>query len=171
VAEDVRRLSPEAAAVVVAILAIVVSIVLFILGRILSRRQERRWRQEAEARRPRPVVNFREVQFHHRPENPGSKLVQVAVIFDVANTGGSAAHNVECHVSLDEEALELDDMHGPNRGFTAALLRPSVPQPYSLNAGIRAYGPTKARYKCVYNEGVAEGELIVVVPHPPAHQA
>lgn len=84
----------------------------------VSRKQLRLAQEQAELR-PQLVVSFREVAFHYHPPDPGSEYVQVAIVFDIANNGRSAAHNVTCKFRLEEQHLVPDDMHGPNRDFSA----------------------------------------------------
>ena len=130
----------------------------------VSKNQLRLAQEEAELR-PQVAVSFNEVVFHYRPPNPGSQYVQVAIVFDIANNGRSATHNVHCEIRLDEEHLELDDMHGENRAFNAPYMGPKSTNPYSINAGIRSYGPTRAHYRCVCDEvGETEGVIEFEVP-------
>ena len=115
--------------------------------------------------RPKLNISFKEVVFHYRPSNPGSRHVQAGIVFNVANDGRSAAHNVRCEIRLDERHLELDDMHGPNHDFFAARLGPSESQPLQVNVAILAYGPTEAHYVCVCDEvGESEGTIRFEVP-------
>jgi hypothetical protein len=130
----------------------------------VSRKQLKLAQEEAELR-PDLEVSFNDVLFHHRPPNPGSRYVQAAIRFYISNNGRSAAHNVHCEIRLDEERLELDDMHGPNRDYSAPYMGPKSTKAYAKNVGIRVYGPTEAHYRCVCDEvGDIEGAIEFEVP-------
>jgi hypothetical protein len=130
----------------------------------VSKKQLRLAQEQAE-RRPRLVVSFREVAFHYRPPDPSSQYVRAAIVFNITNSGRSAAHNVTCEIRLEEQHLVPDDMHGPNRDFSAARLGPSVTTVHSVNVGIRFYGPTNARYRCTCDEvGEVRGVIEFNVP-------
>jgi hypothetical protein len=75
--------------------------------------------QEEAERRPKLVVSFEQVAFHHRPLKPGSKYVQAAIVLDIVNNGRSAAHNVTCEVRFEEQDSVPDDMHGVSRDYFA----------------------------------------------------
>lgn len=154
-------------AVVATIAGIVSVIVTLIYGEVQRRlaRKQLRLAQEEASLRPKLTITVRDVVFHYRPENPGSPLVQAAVVFDVANDGRSAAHNVRCEIRLDERNLEPDDMHGPNHDFFAAHIGPSACLPHQINAGVVSHGLTEARYLCVCDEvGKSEGRIEFEVP-------
>ena len=124
--------------------------------------------EEQATLRPHLVASFKRVVFHYRPPNPGSPLVQAAVIFDVKNEGRSVANNVRCVVRLKEEDLVPDDMHGVNNDFSADRIGPRDWHPHQINVGIRSYGPTEAHYWCVCDEvGETEGDIPFEVPEPP----
>ena len=141
------------------------------VGRWYARRAARVSEEELELTkeqstlRPRLVVSLKTVVFHHRPDPPGSPLVQAAIVFNVTNAGRSAAHNVRCEIRLDERHLELDDLHGENRDFFAERIGPADTKAYSLNVGIVVSGPTEASYTCACDEvGESEGSVAFVVP-------
>ena len=151
-------------AAIAGIVAVVVTIIYGEIQRRSARRQLRLAQEEAELR-PKLVVSLKDVVFHHRPDNPGSRHVQAAVVFNVANDGRTAAHHVRCEVRLDERHLELDDMHGQNRDFFAERLGPSRDAPHQVNVGILTHGPTEAQYVCACDEvGESEGSVAFVVP-------
>jgi hypothetical protein len=130
----------------------------------VSKTQLRLAQEEAELR-PQIVVSFNKVQFHPRPPDPGSRYVQAAIGFDISNNGRSAAHNVHCEIRLDEERLELDDLHGPNHDYSAPYMTPKSTKAYSKKVGILVYGPTEAHYRCVCDEvGDIEGVIEFEVP-------
>jgi hypothetical protein len=121
--------------------------------------------QEQAELRPNLAVSFREVIFHYRPPNPGSEYVQAGIVFDIANNGRSAAHNVRCEIRLDEQRLVLDDTHGPNQIFFEPHIGPLSGRVYQRNVAIHAYGLTKAHYRCVCDEvGETEGQIEFEVP-------
>jgi hypothetical protein len=93
------------------------------LAWLVSRKQLRLAEEEATLR-PRIDVSFRKVAFHYRPDNPGSKYVQAAIGFNIANSGRSAAHNVRCEVRMDEQHLVPDDLHGVNHDFSLSAGAP-----------------------------------------------
>jgi hypothetical protein len=121
--------------------------------------------REQATLRPKLVVSRRDVVPHHRPENPGSPLVQAAVVFNGTNEGRSAAHNVRCEVRLDERHLVLDDMHGVNSAFFAERIGPEDTKVLQRNVGILVHGPTEASYTCWCDEvGKSEGRVALEVP-------
>jgi hypothetical protein len=128
-------------------------------------RKRLRFAEEEATLRPRIDVSFRKVAFHYRPDNPGSKYVQAAIGFNIANSGRSAAHNVRCEVRLDEQHLVPDDLHGVNHDFFREYMGLKSTDAHHVNVGIRSYGPTKAHYRCVCDEvGEIEGDIEFEVP-------
>jgi len=134
------------------------------LAWLVSKKQLRLAQEEAELR-PQLVASLKTVAFHHRPDNPGSQYIQAAIVFDIANKGRSAAHNVTCEFHLEEQHLVPDDMHGVNRDFSAEYMSPSKTLPHQVNVGIRSSGPTKADYRCICDEvGETKGIVEFEVP-------
>jgi hypothetical protein len=89
----------------------------------------------------------------------------VAVVFDITNTGRSAAHNVTCEFTLDERYLVLDDMHGENHDFEQGRIGPASSGVHDVRARTIAPGATEARYRCVYDEvGEIKGVVEFDVP-------
>jgi hypothetical protein len=57
------------------------------------------------------------------------------------------------------------ELHGKNSPFAKEYMGPSQTDPYQINVGIRAYGPTKAHYSCICDEvGEANGDVEFTVP-------
>jgi hypothetical protein len=71
----------------------------------VSRKQLRLAREQATLR-PKIVASFKAVEFHPPlnillpPPDP-----QAAIVFDLANNGRSAAHNVRCEFRFEEQHL------------------------------------------------------------------
>jgi hypothetical protein len=164
VAEDIRAVSWSVVAAIAGIVAVVATIVYGEIQRRLARRQLLLAQEQAELC-PQLAISLREMVYHHRPENPGSRYEQASIVFDVANDGRSAAHNVRCKVRLDERHLVPDDTHGVNRDFSAAHIGPSSDVPLQINVAVLSYGPTEACYHCVCDEvGKSEGRVEFEVP-------
>jgi hypothetical protein len=85
--------------------------------------------------------------------------------FKIVNNGRGAAHNVRCDVSVDEQHLVPDEMHGANNPFRREYMGPKSTDAHCVNVGIRRYGPTKAHFHCICDEGAeAAGEVPFNVP-------
>jgi hypothetical protein len=181
VAEDVRRLKTlEAwASAVTAFVGgmsladwgLVASLLVGIAALLYARRAARVSEEELELAkeqatlRPKLEMSLRDVVFHPRPENPGSPYEHVAVVFNITNTGRSAANNIRCEVDFKEEDLVPDDMYGANHDFFEHHIGPSEERVHQVNAAVHAYGPTEAHYICVCDEvGKSEGTVTVEVP-------
>jgi len=148
----------------VAAIASIFAVIVGIVGVIMSRKQLRLAQEGAELR-PKLVISFQTVVYHHRPPNPGSQYEQAAIVFDVTNDGRSAAHNVQCEIRLDERHLIPDDMYGTNHDFFSPHLGPSATEPHQINVGVLSHGSTEASYRCVCDEvGESEGSIEFKVP-------
>jgi len=128
--------------------------------------------REQATLRPKLDVSLKDVMFHPRPENPGSPYEHVAVVFNITNSGRSAAHNVRCEVQLNEDDLVPDDLYGANYDFSDHHIGPSEDRVLQINAAVHAYGPTEARYICVCDEvGKSDGTIEFEVPEREATDA
>jgi hypothetical protein len=161
----VRRVSWwSVVAAIAGILAVLVTIVYGEVQRRMAGRQLRLAQEEAELR-PEVVISLRTVVYHPRPRDPGTQYPHAALVFNVTNDGRSAAHNVNCEVSLDERHLIPDDMYGQNYPFVRPHLGPSATEPHQINVAVLAHGPTEAHYRCVCDEvGKSEGSVKFEVP-------
>jgi hypothetical protein len=161
----VRRVSWwSVVAAIAGILAVLVTIVYGEVQRRMAGRQLRLAQEEAELR-PEVVISLRTVVYHPRPRDPGTQYPHAALVFNVTNDGRSAAHNVNCEVSLDERHLIPDDMYGPNHDFYREHLGPSDTKPHNINFAVLVHGPTEAHYRCVCDEvGVYEDSIRFEVP-------
>jgi hypothetical protein len=164
VEEGVRRVSWSVVAAIAGIAAGVVPIWYGERQLRLERRQLLLAQEEAELR-PELAVSLREVVYHHRPENPGSRPEQAAVVFYITNTGRSAANNVSCELRLDERHLVPDDMHGANHDFFEHHIGPSSTRVHQVNVAVLSQGWTEARYRCVCDEvGESDGTVEFKIP-------
>ncbi len=114
--------------------------------------EQLRLAQEQSELRPRLVVSLKEVVFHFRPPDSASPYEQAAVVFNIANTGRSAAHNVRCDFRLEGQHLVPDDMYGENRDFFAPHMGPTSTLEHAINVSVRVHGWTKAYYRCTCDE-------------------
>jgi hypothetical protein len=150
---------------VVAAIAGIVAAFTGIVAVIMTRKQLRLAREEAELR-PKLVISFKKVVYHPRPP----KYPHTAIVFNVTNDGRSAAHHVNCEISLDEERLIPDPhpMYGQNHPFFTEYLGPSSTKPCQINVAVLAHGPTKAHYRCVCDEvGESNGTVEFKIPERP----
>jgi hypothetical protein len=149
---------------VVAAIAGIVAAITGIVAVIMTRKQLRLAQEEAELR-PKLVISFKKAVYHPRPSDPGTPHPHAAIVFNVKNDGRSAAHHVNCEISLDEERLIPDDMYGQNYPFSIERLGPSDTEPYQFNVAVLAHGPTEAHYRCVCDEvGESDGTVEFKIP-------
>jgi hypothetical protein len=160
VEEDVWRVSWSVVAGIAGIVAAITGVVAVIMTR-----KQVQLAQEEAALRPKLVLSWKTVAWHHRPTDPG--YPHAGIVFNVTNDGRSAAHNVHCEIRLDERQLIPDDnpMFGQNHPFFTEHLGPSATKQYQINAAVLAHGWTKAHYRCVCDEvGESEDTVTFKVP-------
>ena len=168
--EGVRSLSLAEWGLVVAVVTLLVGIGALWYAKRAARASERELElaEEQATLRPKLAVSFKEVVFHHRPENPASPYEHVAVVFNITNSGRSAAHTVRCKVWFDDRYLWPDDLYGVNQDFSEHHIGPSDHRAFQVNAAVHSYGPTEARYWCVCDEvGEFEDTIHFEVPEQP----
>jgi hypothetical protein len=124
-----------------------------------SEEQLRLAREQAELR-PKLSVSLRPLLYQPRPPDAGWFHDKVALIFDVANAGKSAAHNIRIKITLDEKRFAPDEMNISIPQNPIPHLGPSDSVPHQLNVEVLSYGPTKADYVCSCDEvGPSEGTI------------
>lgn len=115
-------------------------------------KQELHLAQEEAELRPKLVLSFKTAVYHPRPPDPGTEHPHASIVFNVTNDGRSAAHYVQCEISLDERHLIPDEMYGANYDFDRPRLGPTATEPHQINVAVLAHGPTEARYHFVCDE-------------------
>jgi hypothetical protein len=85
------------------------------------------------------------------------------LLFEIKNVGWTAAHNLECRLELDRE--KLDVLGTPSFGFSR--LPPFSPHIMQVNVRPHTHGPSRASYRCTYDEGEpVTGTIEFEIPNP-----
>ena len=126
---------------------------------------------ELERRRhPRLEVSLPERRFHYdRPiPIPEGYALDGHLLFELKNTGGTVAHNVECKIEFDTDYLELEPLGFTDVAKFGPYRLPSAP-PTIMQVNLRPHdhGRSKASFHCTYDEGKpVSGTIEFEIPNP-----
>jgi hypothetical protein len=111
--EGVRGVSPAEWGLVIAVVSLLVGIGALGYARRAARisEEELELAREQATLRPKLVVSLKWMQYQPRPPNAGWPHDKLALVFQVANNGRSAAHTVRNEIRLNEQHFAPDEMN------------------------------------------------------------
>ncbi len=151
-------------AAIASIVAVIVTIVYGEVERRLARRQLELAEEQATQRPSLEVsVLRRQFQYQWPIPIPNGYMRDGHLLFEIKNTGRTAAHNIECRFEFDTEHLE--PLGSSSFGF--ARLAPFYPQIMQVNARPHTHGLSRVSYRCAYDEGEPVTDTIEFeIPEP-----